>query len=510
LDAKSRSIEFDRIGFLNAILATLPEAVAIIGPDLRLSELNPAGLAMLGVDSVNDIPLSAPLSLIDANDVPKFEALFGRILSGHPALEKPILLEVHPVNGPTRSVECRLAQLREVDGSIAGVVVTARDVSSREENLRSISDSAALLSAILATVPDAMVVIDENGLITSFSAAAERLFGYLEAEVLGQNVDMLMPSPHKQAHDGYMKRYLQTGEKRIIGIGRVVEGRRRDGSLFPMELSVGEAHTGEHRAFTGFIHDLTEKFEADARLQEVQADLVHASRLSAVGTLASALAHELNQPLTAIANYVSAGRDMVGDGRPETEPMLREALDEAANEALRAGQIIRRLRDFVSKGELETQILPLSKLINDATTLGLVGAREKGVSWSIEIEPDIENVLVDRVQIQQVMVNLMRNAIEAMDGSPNKYLTIKARPKGNEEVEISVSDTGHGVPAEMMDQLFLPFISTKAQGMGLGLSICRTIVEAHGGRMRVGAVDDGGTVFSFTLPRADKEMLDDR
>ena len=201
---------------------------------------------------------------------------------------------------------------------------------------------------------------------------------------------------------------------------------------------------------------------------------------------------------------------MVGDGRPETEPMLREALDEAAKEAHRAGQIIRRLRDFVSKGELETQILPLSKLINDATTLGLVGAREKGVSWSIEIESDIENVLVDRVQIQQVMVNLMRNAIEAMDGRPNKYLTIKAQPKGYEEVEISVADTGHGVPAEMMDQLFLPFISTKAQGMGLGLSICRTIVEAHGGRMRVGAVDGGGTIFSFTLPRADKEMLDDR
>ncbi len=510
MDAKSRSIEFDRVGFLNAILATLPEAVAIIGPDLRLAELNPAGLAMLGVDSVDDVPPSAPISLISARDVPKFETLFARILRGEPLSEKPLLLEIHPVNGPKRSVECRLAQLLDVDGSIAGVVVTARDVSSREENLRSISDSAALLSAILATVPDAMVVIDEEGMITSFSAAAERLFGYKEPAVLGQNVSLLMPSPHHDAHDGYIKRYKETGERRIIGIGRVVEGRKRDGSLFPMELSVGEARTGEHRAFTGFIHDLTEKFEADARLQEVQAELVHASRLSAVGTLASALAHELNQPLTAIANYVSAGRDMVGDGRTETEPMLREALDEAAKEALRAGQIIRRLRDFVSKGELETQILPLSKLINDATTLGLVGAREKGVAWSIEIEPDIENVLVDRVQIQQVMVNLMRNAIEAMDGSSNKYLTIKARPKGSDEVEISVADTGHGVPAEMMDQLFLPFISTKAQGMGLGLSICRTIVEAHGGRMRVGAIDDGGTVFSFTLPRADQEMLDDR
>ncbi len=509
MDANSRSIEFDRIGFLNAIMATLPEAVAIIGPDLQLAELNPAGLAMLGVSSVDDIPTSAPLSLIDANDVPKFEALFSRILSGHPASEKPLLLEVLPVNGPKRSVECRLAQLRDVDGSIAGVVVTARDVSVREQNLQSISDSAALLSAILATVPDAMVVIDEKGRITSFSAAAERLFGYQEAEVLGQNVSLLMPSPHMEAHDGYLRRYIETGEKRIIGIGRVVEGKRRDGTLFPMELSVGEARTGEHRAFTGFIHDLTEKFETDARLQEVQAELVHASRLSAVGTLASALAHELNQPLTAIANYVSAARDVVSNA-PEADAMLHEALDEAVKETLRAGQIIRRLRDFVSKGELDTKIWQLNRLINDATTLGLVGAREKGVSWSIEIEPDVDNVLADRVQIQQVMVNLMRNAIEAMEECPVKYLTITARPKGQEEVEISVADTGHGVPAEMMDQLFLPFISTKAQGMGLGLSICRTIVEAHGGQLRIQAAENGGTVFSFTLPRADKEMLDDR
>lgn len=511
MNAKSRSTEFDRIGFLNAIMATLPEAVAIISLDLRLAELNPAGLALLGAASIDDIPHDTPLSLIEPSYVPQFKAMFGKVLNG--CAEKPyppLFLNIRSVDGNWLPVECQMAPIKDNDGTITGVVITARDVSVRVNNLQKMTDSAALLSAILATVPDAMVVIDEHGLITSFSAAAERLFGYQEAEVLGQNVHMLMPAPHRQAHEGYMKRYLETGEKRIIGIGRVVEGKRRDGSVFPMELSVGEARTGEHRAFTGFIHDLTEKFEGDARLQEVQAELVHAARLSAVGTLASALAHELNQPLTAIANYVSAGRDMLGDGRPESEPMLHEALDEAAKEALRAGQIIRRLRDFVSKGELETQILPLSKLINDATTLGLVGAREKGVSWSIEIEPDIENVLVDRVQIQQVMVNLMRNAIEAMDGSPSKYLTIRARPKGREEVQISVADTGHGVPAEMMDQLFLPFISTKAQGMGLGLSICRTIVEAHGGRMRVGAVDGGGTIFSFTLPRAHKEMLDDR
>jgi two-component system sensor kinase FixL len=273
-----------------------------------------------------------------------------------------------------------------------------------------------------------------------------------------------------------------------------------------MELSVGEARTGDHPAFTGFVRDLTEKFEAEARMQELQAELVHTSRLSAVGTLASALAHELNQPLTAIANYMSASRDLVDDFKSETAAMLREALDEAGKEALRAGQIVRRLRDFVSKGEIDTQILPLAKLIDDSTTLGLVGAREKGVTWSIEIEPDIDNVLADRVQIQQVMVNLMRNAIEAMEGSETKHLAIRARPLGREFVEISVADTGHGVPDDLISQLFQPFISTKAQGMGLGLSICRTIVEAHGGHLSVESDIDGGTIFTFTLPRASREI----
>jgi two-component system sensor kinase FixL len=506
LETSSRSIEFDRVGFLNAILATLPEAVAIIGMDRHLAELNPAGLALLGVTSLDEVPKDAPLSLIAPADVGRFKSHFLAAISQTPgALGAPLFLEVHALDSTTRSVECRMAPLKDVDGTIGGVVVTARDVSSREENLQRITDSAALLSAILATVPDAMIVIDEHGMITSFSSTAQSLFGYTESDVLGHNVRMLMPEPHHGAHDGYLQHYVETGEKRIIGIGRMVEGLRKDGSLFPMELSVGEARTGDHRAFTGFIRDLTDKFEAEARLQELQAELVHTSRLSAVGTLASALAHELNQPLTAIANYMAASRDLIEELNPDKADILREALDESGKEALRAGQIVRRLRDFVSKGEIDTQILPLDKLINDATTLGLIGARENGVSWSIEIEADIDNVLADRVQVQQVMVNLMRNAIEAMEDSTVKTLAIRARPLGREHVEISVADTGHGVPDDLISQLFQPFVSTKAQGMGLGLSICRTIIEAHGGHLSVGSDDGGGTIFTFTLPRALRE-----
>ncbi len=507
LNANTCSIAFDRIAYLNAVLETLPEAVAIIDLEHRLVDLNPVGLAMVGATAIGDVPDQSPLSVLAPASIATFRNQFQATVNGNADTAHAIRLEMNSLDGICRVMECRMAPLSNFDGQIAAVLMTARDVSRRESVQQAAADGEALLQAVLSTVPDAMVVIDQQGFITSFSKAAEKLFGFTEHEVLARNVSILMPSPHREAHDGYIQHYLQTGERRIIGIGRVVEGLRKDGSLFPMELSVGEAVAGDHRAFTGFIRNLTEQVEAEAQLNKVQSELAHASRLSAVGTLASALAHELNQPLTAIANYVSAGRDMV-DGE-DREP-IREALNEAAVEAVRAGQIVRRLRDFVSKGELETRILSLAKLIGDATTLGLVGAREKGVEWWIDIDSDVGNVLADRVQIQQVMVNLMRNAIEAMEGVPTKHLTIRARPYGEDQVEISVADTGSGVAPAVLDTLFQPFASTKAQGMGLGLSICRTIIEAHGGRLSVESADGGGTVFKFTLMCARRETENDR
>jgi two-component system sensor kinase FixL len=501
-----KTLQFDRAGFLDTILDALPEAVIVIGIDAKIIAVNPAGLEMLGVSSLADLPKGGLLSLIAQNSIVTFQRHFDRIAAGEPhAPDQHLLVDVQTKDGMHRAVECQMVPLKSRDGIVEGVICTGRDVTKREVNLQPLTDNAALLSAILETVPDAMVVIDEHGLITSCSATAEMLFGYSARELLGKNVSLLMPEPYSSAHDGYIRRYRDTGEKRIIGNGRTIEGRRKDGSIFPIALSIGEARTNSHRAFTGFIHDLTEKNEAEVRLQEVQAELLHASRLSAAGTLASALAHELNQPLTAIANYVATGRDLAVQALPENSEIIQEALGEAAKEALRAGQIIRRMRDFVSKGELQLQILPLSELIDDATTLGLMGAREKGVSWSIEIEPGVDQVMADRVQVRQVMVNLIRNAIEAMEGQPTRLLTIAARPHGVDMMEIMVADTGNGISEEMQDQLFLPFISTKARGMGLGLSICRTIVEAHGGQMTVESGANGGATFKFTLLCPPKE-----
>jgi two-component system sensor kinase FixL len=370
--------------------------------------------------------------------------------------------------------------------------------------------SEAHLRSILETVPDAMVIIDDHGHIISFSKAAERLFGFAEAELVGENVSTLMPSPDRERHDGYLERYIRTGEKKIIGIGRLVTGRRRDGTTFPMELSVGEATIGDERVFTGFIRDLTERQDYEKRLHTVQAELAHVSRVTAMGTLATAIAHELNQPLTAIANYVETASTMLADDSSEIAiSMIREALDECAKEAIRAGQIVRRLRDYISRGETERQVVPLARLVNEATALAFVSSGSQTVDLTVKIGEE-DSVLVDRVQIQQVILNLIRNAIEAMHDQPHGRLTIRAIRRDQGLIEVVVSDSGSGLAPEIAANLFAPFQSTKAAGMGVGLSISRTIIEAHEGRIWADASPYGGTSFHFTLPEADGEGSDEK
>src|SRR5438067_9133970 len=242
--------------------------------------------------------------------------------------------------------------------------------------------------------------------------------------MLGKNVKLLMPTPYRENHDSYLDRYLRTGEKRIIGIGRVVVGERRDGSTFPMELAVGEMRSADQRFFTGFIRDLTDRQKTEARLQELQSELVHVSRLTAMGEMASALAHELNQPLSAIANYMKGSRRLLEGSADEKAAQLRDALDKAAEQALRAGQIIRRLRDFVARGESERRVESVKKLVEEASALALVGAKDQGVRVKFQFDPAVDLVLADKVQIQQVLLNLMRNAIEAMATSQRRELVI--------------------------------------------------------------------------------------
>lgn len=394
-------------------------------------------------------------------------------------------------------------------GDPRGFGKVVRDATEQRAAESALQANASHLRSILATVPDAMVVIDEQGSIISFSAAAEKLFGYAEAGIVGKNVSQLMPSPDRERHDGYLERYLTTGDRRIIGIGRLVLACRSDGSTFPMELSVGEAVGDHQRVFTGFIRDLSEHQETQERLEELQSKLIHVARVSAMGTMASTLAHELNQPITAVANYVEAVRDLLIEDNPEDKPMIREALNDAVGEAMRAGQIVRRLRDFVARGEVEKTVEKLPDLISEAAALGLIGAREKGVVSHFDFDPAAALVLVDKVQIQQVLINLIRNAVEAMTNSPVRELWVCTRRDENEMIRVTVADTGPGVAEHVAEQLFTAFVTTKNEGMGLGLSICRTIVEANGGRIYLEPRKGGGSQFHFTLVEADPEQIND-
>ena len=367
-----------------------------------------------------------------------------------------------------------------------------------QSELRSFLETAHLRS-ILETVPDAMIVIDEDGRILSFSLAAERMFGFKEDELLGENVSTLMPSPDRERHDEYLHRYYATGKRRIVGIGRLTTARRRDGTTFPIHLNVGEAHFHDQRVFTGFIQDLTEREATERELHNVQSELAHVSRVTDMGTLATSIAHELNQPLTAIANYVETARDMLDNPDAETIALIREALDECARQSIRAGEIVRRLRDFMSRGDTERRVETLTRLISEANALALVGARESGVDVEVRLDPEVDDVLVNRIQIQQVLLNLIRNAIEAMEGSPVRRLLITSKKMPDGMVRISVSDSGPGLAPEVAEKLFQPFVTTKPEGMGIGLSICQTIIEAHEGKIWADPSQLGGAAFHFTL-----------
>ncbi|MBN9544809.1 MAG: PAS domain S-box protein [Alphaproteobacteria bacterium] len=402
-------------------------------------------------------------------------------------------------DGRIIDVSVTVSPLADEEGRIVGASKVARDVTAAMASQQALLEREAHLQSVLDTVPDAMIVIDTRGLIQSFSAAAEKTFGYTAAEAAGHNVSMLMPEPDRGRHDGYIARYLTTGEQRIIGIGRLVVGQRRDGTTFPMELAIGEARLGDKRFFTGFVRDLTEREQTQQKLRELQAELVHMARFTALGEMASTLAHELNQPLTAVASYLNGARRLIDGGKPADLPMARGAIESAAEQALRAGQIIRRLREFVARGESDRQVEDIRALVEEASALALVGAREAGVQFTLQAADDVPPVLADKVQVQQVILNLMRNAIEAMSDGAVRELTVTIHSVAGDMVQIDVSDTGSGIASDILPDLFQPFVTSKPHGMGVGLSISRTIMEAHGGQLWAEPRPGGGTIFHMTL-----------
>jgi two-component system sensor kinase FixL len=470
---------------------------AIVGKDLNgvVTAWNRAAEASFGYTA--DEIIGRPITIIIPPDrIDEESSILERVRLGERIVHFETLRQ-HK-DGRLVPVLLTISPLRDADGTVIGVSKIARDLSELQGFNQELQRREALLRSILDTVPDALVVIDEHGLIQSFSAAAERLFGFHPGEVVGRNVSMLMPSPYREQHDGHLARYLSTGKRHIIGIGRIVVGQRKDGSTFPMELAVGEVNLTSTRLFTGFVRDLTERQDRERRLRDLRSELIHVSRLNELGQLVSALAHEVNQPLTAMTNYVSGMRRLLTAGNRQGAELAMERITEQAN---RARQIIQRLRNLVKKNEEERRVESLTTVIEEASALALVGVGP-GLKLNIRVAADAAEAVIDKIQIQQVLLNLMRNAAEAMDGSPRRELSITTA-RAEEMVEISVADTGPGLPELVRAKLFEPFVTTKPNGMGVGLSVCRAIVEAHGGELRAGDAEGGGTVFRLTVPYAD-------
>jgi two-component system sensor kinase FixL len=462
---------------------------------------------LFGISSGEPVSYELFLSLLDPSDRERTEQAIKRSVERGSYFD--ISYRLNKPSGYAHWVRARGSLVKDECGTprhLSGIVLDIDEEKQLEQTLRT---RERHLQSILETIPDAMIVIDGSGVMQFFSSAAERQFGYLEQEAIGQNVSILMPNPDRSRHDGYLTRYRSTRERHIIGIGRIVTGQRKDGTTFPMHLSIGEMQSGGVPYFTGFVRDLTEHQHTQARLQELQSELVHVSRLSAMGEMASALAHELNQPLAAISNYMKGSRRLLAGSLDPNATKIESALDRAAEQAIRAGQIIRRLRDFVSRGESEKRVESLSKLIEEAGALGLSGAREQGVQLRFSLDPEHDLVLVDRVQIQQVLVNLFRNALEAMQQAPRRELTASNARLADDMIEVAVSDTGSGFTEDVRSNLFQTFFTTKATGMGVGLSISRSIIEAHGGRMWAESNPSGGATFRFSLPAAPNESLTD-
>ncbi len=361
-------------------------------------------------------------------------------------------------------------------------------------------DAAPRLRALLDAAVDAIITIDQHGIIESVNAATERMFGFTAAELIGSNVKVLMPDPHRALHDDYIQRYLMTGERRIIGIGREVEGRHKDGNVFPVDLAVTEFQANGQRMFMGIIRDISDRRAAEHAAQARLDELAHAGRLADLGVTTSTIAHEVNQPLAAIVSFAHACQRMLAGGRAD-EAVLRDALSQIAEQGERASAIIARIRGMAKKREGHTEQVS----VNDAVdgVLGMLSRqlRFEHVNLDVHLDPELPAVRADRVQVEQVIMNLVMNAVDAMrEMTPEARRLVIVSARRDDAVILTVRDTGPGLDDKQADRVFESFYSTKSGGMGIGLSICRSLAESHGGRLWAESTPGDGATFHFELP----------
>jgi two-component system sensor kinase FixL len=385
----------------------------------------------------------------------------------------------------------------------SGFLVISRDITQRkhvEARARQMTELAL----------NAMVLVNRNGEILEVNPQTEKMFGYSMEELIGQPVELLTPVDIVSQHRAYRDAFFARPAVRAMGAGRDLKGRRKDGSHFPVEIGLNPFQSEEGLLVLASIVDITERKVAEDRARLHVAEVAHAGRLSTVGEMFSGLAHEVNQPLAAAANYVRAGLRLARSPQGATQTQLLEWFDKAGGQVARAIEIVKRVGKFVKKERSAQQVLQLERVIENVVGMPVLGVGlndgASDVVTRVTCDPALPDVLADRVQIEQVLLNLVRNAIESMHDVPleQRQLTIDAQTSGP-FVQVAVRDTGHGITPENMTRLFSPFFTTKADGMGLGLSISRSIIEAHSGRLWAESEPGVGTSFFFTLPVIKKD-----
>jgi two-component system, LuxR family, sensor kinase FixL len=386
------------------------------------------------------------------------------------------------------------------------LVASATTILLIGEILRQAQKNTIVLQLIEKFSPSAIITFSENGIIQSFNAAAQSLFGYSKQEIVGRAIDLVLPALNRPPELAPLAEDQFT--QSLDDENRLTPAINKAGITFPAKLTTGEATIGTEIVRVGFIHDQSETEREQMRVHELQTDLLHASRLSEMGYVAADLAHEVSQPLAAIMNYAQAGQQMLRNELSADSP-TRQIFEKIEFQARRASDVVKRLRTFLEKRETEHKSEDLASIVQEALALAQPGTLERELRTRIILSQECQTVMVDRVQILQVLVNLLRNALEAMHGLSNNQITINSVPEGPSFVEIGVADSGEGIPSSVEDRAFSPFVTTKSHGMGIGLSLSRTIVEAHGGRIWHTPNEFGGTTFHFTIPIANPSMAQD-
>ena len=348
---------------------------------------------------------------------------------------------------------------------------------------------------------DAIIIIDSKGTILRFNRAAQKMFDYRAEEVCGKNVKLLMPESRSSRHDGYIKRYLKTGKPAIIGASREETGLKSDGSTFPIRLSVGEIKQEDASQFVGIIHDLSVQREAEDKIRQLEEQLLHADRLVILGELTAGIAHEINQPLTAIAAYADAGKHLIGrsgDKNPENIQLICERI---AEQSRRAAEVVQRLRKLVRTGSVTKARHDINQIVRNTLLLFEYETKKHNIELEFYPAEEIDILFVDDIQIQQILVNLVKNGLDAINTVEKEggRITIQVNKVGK-VVAVKVQDNGPGVAQADRPHLFESFFTTKPRGVGLGLSICKNIAAAHGGNLRYESPVEGGSRFTLTLP----------